>query len=83
MSGNLGGKVPVVDYVLSSHEQETYPITSLDENCIVFEFQMDRKFYVDLKQYFLGLKLICQKTWLRYIRESGKKGAQRSVCCFH
>ena len=34
VSGNLGGKVPVVDDVLSSHEQEIYPTTSLDENCI-------------------------------------------------
>ena len=34
VSGNLGGKVPAVDDVLSSHEQEIYPTTSLDENCI-------------------------------------------------
>ena len=32
VSGNLGRKVPVVDDVLSSHEQEFYPVTSLDEN---------------------------------------------------
>ena len=42
VSGNLGGKLPVVDDVLSSHEQEIYPTTSLDENCIQFEFQTDR-----------------------------------------
>ena len=40
VSGNLGGKVPVVDNVLSSDELEIYPTTSLDENCIEFEFQM-------------------------------------------
>ena len=40
-SGNLRGKVPVVDDVLSSHEQEIYPTTSLDENCIELEFQTD------------------------------------------
>ena len=57
MSGNLGGKVPIVDDVLSSHEQETYPTTSLDENCIEFEFQTYRNFYVDLRQSFLALKL--------------------------
>ena len=57
VSGNLGGKVPVVDDVLSSHEQEIYPTTSLDENCIEFEFQKDRIFYVDLRQSFLALKL--------------------------
>ena len=38
VSGNLGGKFPVVDDVLSSHEQEIYPTTSLDENCIEFEY---------------------------------------------
>ena len=57
MSGNLGGKVPIVDDVLSSHEQETYPTTSLDENCIDFEFLTDRNYYVDLRQSLLALKL--------------------------
>ena len=57
VSGNLGGKVPVVDDVLSSHEQEIYPTTSLDENCIEFEFQTDRNYYVDLRQTYLALKL--------------------------
>ena len=57
VSGNLGGKVPVVDDVLSSHEQEIYPTTSLDENCIEFEFQTDRNSYVDLRQTYLALKL--------------------------
>ena len=42
VSGNLGGEVPIVDDVLSSHEQENYPTTSLDEICIEFEFQTDR-----------------------------------------
>ena len=57
VSGNLGGKVPVVDDVLSSHEQENYPTTSLDENCIEFEFQTDRNYYVDLRQTYLAVKL--------------------------
>ena len=57
VSGNLGGKIPIVDDVLSSHEQEIYPTTSLDENCIEFEFQTDRNYYVDLRQSFLALKL--------------------------
>ena len=57
VSGNLGGKVLVVDNVLSSHEQEIYPTTSLDENCIEFEFQTDRNYYVDLIQTYLALKL--------------------------
>ena len=37
-SGNLGGKFPVVDDVLSSHEQKTDPSTSIDENWIEFDF---------------------------------------------
>ena len=57
VSGNLGEKIPVVDDVLSSHEQEIYPTPSLDENCIEFEFQMDRNCYVDLTQTFLALEL--------------------------
>ena len=57
VSGNLGGKVPVVDDVLSSHEQENYPTTSLDENCIELEFQTDRNYYVVLRQTYLALKL--------------------------
>ena len=55
VAGNLGGKVPVVDDVLSSHEQEIYPTTSLDENCIEFEFQ--RSYYFNLRQTYLALKL--------------------------
>ena len=57
VSGNLGGKVPNADDVLSSHEQEIYPTTSLDENCIDFEFQTDRNYNVDLRQSFLALNL--------------------------
>ena len=57
VSENLGGKVPIVDDVPSSHEQEIYPTISLDENCIEFEFRTDRNYYVDLRQSFLALKL--------------------------
>ena len=57
VSGDLEGRVPIVDDVLSSHEQEIYPTTPLDENCIEFEFQTDRNYYVDLRQSFLALKL--------------------------
>ena len=57
VSGNLGWKVPIVDDVLSSHEQEIYPTTLLDENCIEFEFQTDPNYYIDLRQSFLALKL--------------------------
>ena len=57
VSGNLGGKVPVVDDVLGSHEQQICPIILLDEKCIEFEFQTNRMCYVDLKQTYLALKL--------------------------
>ena len=57
VSENLGGKVPIADDVFSSHEQENYPTTSLDENCIEFEIQTDRNYYVDLRQTYLALKL--------------------------
>ena len=57
VSGNIGGKIPIVDNVLSSHEQEIYPTTSLDKNSVEFEFQTDRNYYVDLRQSFLALKL--------------------------
>ena len=57
VSGILAGKVPVVVDVLSSHEQEIYPTTSLDENCIEFEFQTDRNYYVNLRQTYLAFKL--------------------------
>ena len=57
VSGNLGGKVPNVDNVLSSHEQEIDPTTSLDENCIEFEIQTDGNYYIDLRQTYLAVKL--------------------------
>ena len=57
VSGNFGGKVPIVDDVLSSHEQKIYPTTSLDENYIKIEFQTDWDYYVDLRETYLALKL--------------------------
>ena len=57
VTGNLGGKVPVVDDVLSSHEQQIYLTTSLDENSIEFEFETDRNYYVDLRHSYLALKV--------------------------
>ena len=57
VSGNLGGKVAVVDDVLSSHEQQIYPTTSLDGNSIEFEFQTDPNYYVDSRQSYLPFKV--------------------------
>ena len=50
-------KVPVVDDVLFSHEQEIYPTTSPDGNSIEVEFQTDRNVYVDLLQTNRALKI--------------------------
>ena len=50
-------KVPVVEDVLSSHEQKFYPTTFLHENSIGFQFQTDRNVYVDLRQTNLALKI--------------------------
>ena len=79
VSGNLGGKVPVVDDVLSSHEQEISPTNSLDENCIEFEFQTGRNYYVDLRQTYLALKLklVRGRDCESYKTKEVKKGAQR------
>ena len=57
VSGNLKGKFPVVVDVLFSHEIQIYPTTSLDENCIVIEFQSNRSYYIDLRQTYLASKL--------------------------
>ena len=57
VSGNPGGKVPIVDDVPSSHEQLNYLTTSLDENCIELEFQTERNYYVVLRQSLLAFKL--------------------------
>ena len=56
-SENLGVKVALIDDVLLSHEGELYRITSLERNCIEFQFQTDRNSYVDLRQTQLALKL--------------------------
>ena len=79
VSGNLEGKVPVVDDVLWSHEQGIYPTTSLDENCIEFEFQTDRSYYVDLRQTYLALKLklVRGRGYVTHKTQEEKKRAQR------
>ena len=56
-SGSLARRVPVFDDFLSSHEQEIYPTTSFNENCIEFEFQTDRNFYVNFRQSYLAVEL--------------------------
>ena len=75
VSGNLTGKVPVVDNVLLSHEQEIYPTTSIDENCIEFEFEKDGNYYVDLRQTYpaLQLKLVKCRGYETYNSKEVKK----------
>ena len=73
--GNFGGKIPIADDVLSSHEREIYPTVSLDENCIEFEFQTDRNYCFDLRQAFLALKvkLVKRRGYDTYESEEKKK----------
>ena len=76
-------KVQVVDDVLSSHEQEFYPTTALDENSIEFEFQTDRNFYVDLRQtyFILKIKLVKGRGFDNY-KTTDKKKEQKEDTVF-
>ena len=82
VSGNFVGKVPVVDIVVLSHEQETYLTTSLvvDENFIDFEFQTNCYHYVDLRQTFLALKpkFVYRHGYENYNSTELEKGAQKA-----
>ena len=84
VSGNFGGKVPIVDDALSSNEQEIYPTTSPDENCIEFEFQTDRNSYVDFRQSFLALKLkfVTGRGYDTYENKEKKKAHKDDFVCF-
>ena len=81
VSGNPGVKVPVVDDVLSSHEQKIYPTTSLDQNCIECEFQTDRNVYVDLRQTYLApkIKLFKGRGFDTYKRIEKKKHKENTI----
>ena len=74
VSGSVGGKVSVVDDVLSSHEQQIMSYngtTSLDENSIEFEFQIDHNNYIDLRQMYLSLvqKLVKHRGFNSYKKD--------------
>ena len=75
VSGNTGEKVPIVNIVLSCHEQEIYPTTSPNENCIEFKFQTGHNYYVDLKQPYLvlNLKFVKGRVYETYNSEEEKK----------
>ena len=46
-------KVPVLEPIISSHVQEVFPSTSLDESSIEFEFQTDRSTYLDMRVHLM------------------------------
>ena len=81
--GNLGGKFPIVEDALSSHEQVVRPTTSTDENCIEFEVQTDRKYHVDLRQSFLALKLEFVQGRGYYTYESIEKKEEPKISLKH
>ena len=80
VSRYLGEKFPVVDDLLSSHEQRNYPATSFDENCKEFEFETDKSSHVDLRQTYLALKLkfVEGRGYETYITKEGKRSTGKS-----
>ena len=76
VSGDLGVKVPIVDDVLSSHEQEFYPTLYLHGNSFEFKFQTDHNVYVGLRQTYIALKI-------KLVKGRGfEEGAQRRHCFY-
>ena len=74
VSEKLGEKVPLLDMILC-YGEKTYNVTSLDENCIGFEFQTDRNYYVGLSLCFLvfELELIKAQVTIRTTTTKAKK----------
>ena len=54
-------KIPVLEPFESSHVQEVYPSTSLDESSIEFEFETDRSINFDMRDIHLQIKFGLQK----------------------
>ena len=76
-------KVPFVHDVLSSHEHEIYPTTSLDENSIELEFQTDRNAFVDLRQTYLALKIkLVKRRGFDTYETTGKKKEHKEDTVF-
>ena len=80
-SGTLGGKIPVVDDVLPSHERDYYPTTSLDEKCKRFDFLTDRNYCVELGPTCLALKLklVKGRSYETYNNEEVKRENQKEA----
>ena len=53
--------VPVLEPIISSHIQEVYPTTSLDESSIEFEYETDRNVFIDMRDTHLLIKLKAHK----------------------
>ena len=54
-------KITVLEPIESSHLQEVYPSTSLDESSIEFEFETDISIYLDMRDIHLQIKVGLQK----------------------
>ena len=54
-------KIPVLKPIESSHVQEVYPSTSLDESSIEFEFETDISIYLYMRDIHLQIKVGLQK----------------------
>ena len=54
-------KIPVLEPIESSHVQEVYPSTSLNESSIEFEFESDLSIYLDMRDIHLQIKVGLQK----------------------
>ena len=50
-----------MELIESSHIQEVYPSTSLDESSIEFEFETGRSIYLDMRHIHLQIKVGLQK----------------------
>ena len=59
-------KILVLEPIESSHIQEVYPSTSLDESSIEIEFETDRSIYLDMRDFHLQIKVGLQKGRLFY-----------------
>ena len=53
---NLFEKVPVLEPILWSNVQQTFPVNSLNEASIDFQIETDRNIFLDLYDTFLSLK---------------------------
>ena len=81
VSVSPGGKVPIVDDMLSSHELQFYPTASLDESSIEFEFQTDYKLHVDLRQKCLPLKpkLVVGRDFDIYKKQKRERNTKKAM----